>query len=156
MTKISLAIIILLALFTNACSQATVQSEGVLAQITPPASPQPGTATVVGQVVEVDSGDPLGDVVVRLAEVVREEEGEGEGLFLLNHYSSPGARTDQKGYFVFPDIKPGEYVVVVGEGENMNDYDVIEDSDTGKAKVWNATVDEISDWGVIRAIVMFR
>jgi hypothetical protein len=156
MTKISLAIIVLLALFTNACGRATVQSEGVLAQITPPASPQPGTATVVGQVVEVDSGDPLGDVIVRLAEVVREEEDEGEGVFLLNHSSSPGARTDQEGYFVLPDIKPGEYVVVVGEGENMNDYDIIEDGDTGKAKVWNATVDEISDWGVIRAIVMFR
>jgi hypothetical protein len=156
MTKISLAIIILLALFINACGRATVQSEGVLDQITPPVSPQPGMATVVGQVVEVDSGDPLGDVIIRLAEVVREEEGEGEGVFLLNHSSSPGARTDQKGYFVFPDIKPGEYVVVVGEGENMNDYDIIEDGDTGKAKVWNATVDEISDWGVIRAIVMFR
>jgi hypothetical protein len=154
MRKICLAIIVLLVLFTTACNKVADQSKEVLAQITPLASPQPGKATVVGQVVELKSGDPLGDVVIRLAEVVR--KGEGEGLFLLNQYSSPGARTDEKGYFVFPNITPGEYVVVVGEGENMNDYDIIEDGNTGKAKVWNATLDKISDWGVIRAIVMFR
>jgi hypothetical protein len=154
MRKICLAIIVLLSLVITACNKVAEQSGGALAQITPPASPLPGKATVVGQVIELKSGDPLGDVVVRLAEVVR--KGEGEGVFLLNHYSSPGARTDEKGYFVFPDITPGEYVVVVGEGENINDYDIIEDGNTGKAKVWNATADEISDWGVIRAIVKFR
>ena len=129
------------------------QNKSVLAQITPPPNPEPGKATVVGQVLDIKTGQPLTDVVVRLADVYREGEG---GMFLLNFATSPGARTDAKGFFVMTNIKPGEYVMAVGDGENLNDYDVIEDEKTGNAKIWQAVVDQISDWGVTKAQVLFR
>jgi len=146
---VMVAIVVLL----SACIQAQGQATNEVLQVTPLTKPESGKATVVGQVVELKTEEPLADVIVRLAEVYREGQG---GVFLLDHYSSPGARTDAQGYFVFPDLKPGEYVLVVGEGENINDYDIIEDGDTEKAKVWSAPADQITDWGVIQAIVMFR
>lgn len=153
MKKTRWVVMVVMVLIFSACSQAQEQGTASIPQATPPAKPEPGNATVVGQIIEQKTGNPLGNVIVRLADVYREGDG---GAFLLNHYSSPGTRTDAQGFFVFPDLKPGEYVLVVGEGENINDYDIIEDGDTEKAKVWSAPADQITDWGVIQAIVMFR
>ncbi len=145
--------LIVSSIFLSSCSLFQGSGGKSTVQVTPPPQPSAGTATVVGQIVELETDKPLANVIVRLADVIREEEG---GVFILNHYSSPGTRTDPQGFFIFSDLNPGEYVMVVGDGENSNDYDIIEDEDTGNAKVWNAPPDEISDWGKIQAIVMFR
>ena len=141
---------LLLVMIASACSG----DEGVLSQIAPPPDPEQGKATVVGQVFNIETNDPLGDVIVRLAEIYRENTE--EGVFLLDHFASPGARTDAQGIFIIENIEPGEYVLMVGEGDNFNAYDIIEDSSTGDAKAWVAEADQISDWGEIKARVLFR
>jgi len=140
---------IFLCLILSACSS----DKSVLAQITQPAKPSQGKATTVGQVIDKETGKPIVGIIVRLAEVYREGEG---GVFMLDFANSPGTRTDEKGFFTFIDIQPGEYVMAIGEGDNFNDYDIIEDSKTGKAKVWEAVIDQISDWGVSQAEILFR
>jgi hypothetical protein len=140
-----------LAFFVSACSAPA--SQGVLSQIDAPPDPEQGTATVVGQVLEMDTNKPLGDVIVRLAEVHREGEG---GVYVLNMASSPGTRTDANGYYVMESIPAGEYVLAVGETDNINLYYVIKEGNSERAKVWQAVSDQVSDWGVVEAKVLFR
>jgi hypothetical protein len=141
--------IITLIIVMSACARD--QSE--IPPITKPAEPDKGKATVYGQVIEKTSGEPIADIVVRLAEVHREGEG---GVFLLDLANSPGTRTDEKGEFILANFPPGEYVMAIGDGDNINDYDVIEDTKTGKPKVWTAVADQAADWGINKAEILFR
>jgi hypothetical protein len=141
--------IIFLCLVLNACNT----DKSVLSQISQPAKPSQGKASAVGQVIDKKTGNPIVGIIVRLAEVYREGEG---GVFMLDFANSPGTRTDEKGFFTFIDILPGEYVMAIGEGDNFNNYDVVEDSVTGKPKVWEVKTDQINDWGVSKAEVLFR
>lgn len=141
--------LILSIILLAACSSvAPVNDTG----LTPPALPEAGKATAYGQVLDVKTGEPIVDVIVRLADV----HGEGsEGVFLLNFGSSPGTRTDTHGNFIFENIPPGKYVIAIGEGDNLNNYDVIEESG-GRAKVWEAKADQVHDWGKVRAELLFK
>lgn len=147
------ALIIFTALFLSACSRG---DPSILSQITPPAAPDSDKATVVGRVFDIKTGAPLADVIIRLADVVENKDTEKEGFFVMNVSFSPGTRTDAQGYFVFENIPAGKYVIAVGEGENFNNYDVIEETGGGKAKIWEAPAGEISDWGELKAEVLFR
>jgi len=93
-------------------------------------------------VIHEETQEPFVDTIVRLAEVVRTEEG--EDVFVLDQAFSPGAKTDETGIFVFEDVDPMEYVIVVGDVTGI--YEVIP-GDDGKPKVFNATPDEILDVG---------
>jgi hypothetical protein len=143
--------LLLLALILFACSPATVES--VVGQITPPAVPDEGKATVVGRVINKNGSGPIVDATIRLAEVFREGEG---GAFVVNLATSPSTRTDAEGYYIIENIPPGEYVIAVGEGESMAEYDVIEDSTGKQARVWMATAGQVNDWGEVQAEVLFR
>lgn len=106
--------------------------------------PEAGKATLKGRALALD-GRPLPNIVMRLAEVVR---GEGqEGAFVLDAAQSPGSSTDGQGYFVFSNIPPQEYVVVVGDVEGA--YKIATD-DQGMTRVWDAKVNEITDAGEIK------
>lgn len=154
MNAIKSTLFTFLLVTTLALSACTPSPAPVLNRLgTPPPTPQAGKAVVIGQVIDASSRQPLANVVIRLAEVHREGEG---GIFVLNTSTSPGTRSDEQGYFVFVDIPAGEYVVAVGEGDNLNDYDVIEEGQSGRAKIWTAASDQVNDWGVIPVEVLFR
>lgn len=107
-----------------------------------PSQPQDGKATLVGRVVSRREGTPISDVAVRLAEVYR-QEGE-EGAFVLDDTFSPGSTTDEDGRFKIENVKPKEYVIVVGDARTQ--YDIIS-KPSGQARVWEIPPDQIFDAG---------
>jgi len=105
--------------------------------------PETGKATVTGQVFSLKTDAPLGNTVVRLAEVHREGD---RGAYLLDTAFSPGDITDEQGYFIFENVEPGEYVLVVGNVEVYKGYVIIPE-DTGKPRVYEFEADKIQDVG---------
>jgi hypothetical protein len=140
-----LAVFLILALLTAcggpaapaASPQATVEVQETLA------APDPDKTTVIGRVVNITSGQPLADTIVRLAEIVRQG---GEGAFILDVGFSPGAITDAQGYFAMENISVKEYLVVVGNVET--DYEIIIHPD-GSAKTFETEGGSIIDLGQI-------
>jgi hypothetical protein len=108
----------------------------------------PKTSAVVGYVqTRVGSElEPLANTTVRLAEVMRFEEGE-KAIFVLEGATSPGDITDEDGYFSIVDLKPGEYVIVVGEVIGKN---VIMSESNGNAKVYEAEQDSVLNVGILQ------
>ncbi len=117
--------------------------KGVSAQAPSVSPPESGKATVTGRILSLKTGKPLANTGMRLAEVVRQG---GQGAFVLDTANSPGTSTDNNGYFVFKDIPPKEYVMVVGDV--MATYVIVPDP-SGKARVWNAPADQVTKVGDI-------
>jgi hypothetical protein len=105
--------------------------------------PETGKATVTGKVFSLKTNAPLANMVVRLAEVHREGE---RGAFLLDTAFSPGDITDEQGYFIFENVEPGEFVLVVGDVEVYKGYVIIPES-SGKPRVYEFEADKIQDVG---------
>lgn len=120
-------------------SQVTLQAP----EPTPLGQPETGKATVTGQVFSLKTNAPLGNTVVRLAEVHREGE---RGAFLLDTAFSPGDITDEQGYFIFENVEPGEFVLVVGNVEVYKGYVIIPE-ESGKPRVYEFEAGKIQDLG---------
>jgi len=133
-------LIVIIFLVLSACTEK--ESTEISATLPPLSPPSEGLASVTGQVIHKETQEPFVDTIVRLAEVVRTEEG--EDVFVLDQAFSPGAKTDETGIFVFEDVDPMEYVIVVGDVTGI--YEIIPDDD-GKPKVFTATPDEILEVG---------
>jgi hypothetical protein len=109
-------------------------------------TPETDKAVFAGRVVDM-SGTPIGNIELRLAEVYRSDDGESDGAYILDTAFSPGTISDENGYFVFSDIEPMEYVLVLGNPENV--YEIITD-ESGKAKVWEPEANQVLDIGELR------
>jgi hypothetical protein len=131
-------------ILAGACGQATEDLAGFE---TPPAQPERGMATLAGRVLAKNGGGAIANEIIRLAEVYRESEGSEEGAYVLDLAFSPGTRSDEMGYFVFDNIPANEYVIVVGDVNG--DYAIIREED-GRARVWNAEVDNVLNVGVVK------
>lgn len=153
MKRVVFVFMLVFLLIFTACYKLTGQTINpeVLVSPTPPPQPESGKATMVGRVMHQD-GYPLGNVIVRLADVARGAEGRG-GAFILDVARSPGTITDQNGFFTVQNIKPGEYVIVVGDVETGNVYEIIKE-DNGTAKVWNFPADKVTDIGVLKVSII--
>ena len=68
------------------------------------------------------TGERIPAMIVRLAEVFRNEAG--DAAFVLDGAQSPGTLTDVEGRFIFQNVEPREYVLIVGNVE-ANEYEVI-------------------------------
>jgi hypothetical protein len=132
----SLIALPILLVILAACNQANSN-----AKVLP--TPPSGKATVIGQIVPADGGQPYSNVTVRLAEVYRQG---GQAAFALDAANSPGAITDTNGNFVFSNVDAREYVLVVGDP--MVSYTIVAQPD-GNARVWNAESGKITDIGQI-------
>ena len=107
------------------------------------ATPTAGKANVSGRIVSiVNTGKPYIDATVRLAEVYRNELG--EGAYALDAALNPQTVTDDQGNFVFTDIDPRAYVLIIGDP--MTRYVIVAD-ETGKAIVYSCLVDQVTNLG---------
>jgi hypothetical protein len=134
-----------LGLFLAACQGAPGPAASPELESAPPSVPAPadGKTTVAGRVISEETKQPMVGVPVRLAEVYREGES---GAFILDGAFSPGARTDDQGYFIISDVDVFEYVIVVGDVENL--YMIIQNSQ-GTAKVWETFEGQILETGIL-------
>lgn len=105
-------------------------------------TPQSDFTTVTGVVISQRTNRPIVEVPVQLAGVYYEGE---RGAFVLDTAKSPTTTTDGEGRFVFVDIVPQDYVIVIGNVE-VNDY-VILPEETGRAKIWTAVASQILETG---------
>ena len=153
MKRIYLTLFILLLALLSACNKTDFTSINpeVLVTATPPPSPQTGMATVVGRVMQIQ-GYPMANTIVRLADVARGAEGHG-GAYILDTAHSPGTWTDKNGYFLFENIKAGEYVIVVGDVEDTGVYEIINETN-GQAKIWNLPANDVTNVGSLTVSIV--
>ena len=142
--KLSILLFFIFAAAGCATGSPTSVLEGV--DLPEPAAPQPGKATIIGQVFSTTRNAPYADIAVRLAEVVRVDNPDAkDDLYVLDQAFSPGAITDANGVFVIENTEAGEFVIVVGDVEFS--YEVIT-NDSGTPKVWDFQPDEITNVGI--------
>ncbi len=108
-------------------------------------TPEATKTVITGQLVNKASSIPYTNTLVRLAEVYRNEQG--EGAFALDQSYSPGTYTDENGYFVFSNLTPGEFVMVIGD-PTVN-YLIITDETTNQAKIYKGDPGQILDIGTL-------
>jgi len=128
-------------------NEAGGQSESVAIQVDPPAvaPAESGKATVTGSVYSLTYNQPIVGIPVSLSEIIRDESG--EGVYVYDPAFSPTTDSLPGGYFVFENVDPGEYVVVVGNVE-INTYKIVAEAD-GLPKIFNAAVDQITELPII-------
>ncbi|MEN4011825.1 MAG: hypothetical protein ROW48_07310 [Bellilinea sp.] len=131
--------ILIISVFLTSCQSETNNEFGNTVP-----TPEQGKSNLTGRIMTVQ-GKPLTETVVRLAEVYRDGENTERGAYLLDTAFSPGTITDNRGFFVFINLLPGEYVVVVGDVES-NNYVIIAD-EKGIARTWKTMENQILDLG---------
>lgn len=147
----ALCAVMLMACQTQPTNPApTVESETTVA--TPEASgeddfivdavaPDDETGVLRGRIISVTTNEPLPNTVVALAQVTRQG---GEGAFVLNSASSPMNVSDVEGYFIIPNVPPGEFVIVVGDPYAP---DIIKNPDTQTAQTYFVEQGRITEVG---------
>lgn len=106
--------------------------------------PETGKGAMVGRLL-TSKDIPMSNSVVRLARVFWDDEHEG-GTFVLEAARSPATISDTGGHFVFSNLSPGDYVMVVGEVPDDNV--IIADSD-GTARIFTVNAGQVADVGDI-------
>lgn len=110
---------------------------------TPIPDPEPGKATMTGSIFSISANRPL-QTSIWLAEVRRQGD---QAIYFLDSVNSPAILSDAKGIFVFSNVAPGEYVLIVGDPEGQNE--AIQDT-SGNIRVWNLPAGQVFDAGEIR------
>ncbi len=111
----------------------------------PVPTPVADRTTVTGDIIFTENGSPLVNVPVILAKIYRNDEG--DGAFVYDTATSPYALTDENGRFIFSNVDPAEYIMVVGNME-VNRYELLTELDGG-TRIINAPSGEILDLGAI-------
>ncbi len=140
----SLIMLILLA----GCSNLALPSSADGAQkIAAKITLTPSKSAMIGRVETTYTGKrtPLGKTVVRLARVFWNED-KSDGAFVLEGATSPSNISTEDGFFVFSNIDPADYVIVVGEVIGYNE--IIKEPD-GKAKVYTIQAGQTLDVGTL-------
>jgi hypothetical protein len=101
---------------------------------------------VTGRAMSNITNQPLGNTIVRLAEVVRQND---QAAFVLDTAFSPGTISDENGNFTIMNVPAQEYVIVVGNVEIYQGYEILQDA-SGKANTYTVTAGEILDVGDLR------
>ena len=116
-----------------AISACQTRNQSDLQQAVDKVTPSADQGVLIGQVISTKTNQPLTNTIVRLAEILWNDKENLDGTYILNGATSPGAETDESGIFIFPDLKPADYVVVVGD---LIGYNVIISNPDGKARVF--------------------
>jgi len=131
--------VLLILLFAGCNKSGTLpiitKATPLISKATPLPTPKKGTAIVTGTMIDKAGKKPLGDQLVRLSKIY----GEGkDAIYVYNESSDPGTYTAETGFFVFTDVNPGSYAVILIDN-NGNYSPIIENAD----KI--ITVDAVED-----------
>ena len=116
---------------------------------TPKGTPesQPGTGTVVG-VLLVKAGNeatPVSNQILYLAEVIKNEQGE-DSFAAMDRANSPKAITDNQGHFLFVNVPPGNYGLVL---DTISNSYLLLQPGSEDAVLVKATADSTIDLGTL-------
>lgn len=113
------------------------------------ATPEAGQGFVTGRLFSEETEAPISRMVVRLAEVYYpddQDKNREDGMYVLDNAYSPSAVTQEGGLFVFENVVPRDYVMLVGD-VNV-DYEVIT-KENGDPRIWTVEADKTLDVGEI-------
>lgn len=111
--------------------------EAIYPEVTPGAE----TGVLMGRIVSTYNQQPrfMTDTSVRLGTIFWNTSNtdsasstptaEADGVFVIEGGSSPGALTDENGIFVIKDLKPGEYVMAVGDLIGVHEFILAENGE---------------------------
>lgn len=127
----------------NSCQ--TVVDESIVLELYKK-SLKPNLAGLLGVIID-SNNDPVVNEVVRLGEVVWNND-KSVGNFIIDGAHSPSTITDENGIFVFLNIEPIEYVIVV-RNVDVNPVIIPELDDSNKAAIYSPGENEILDVGIL-------
>jgi hypothetical protein len=111
-------------------------------------TPSDGNGVVIGQVLDEDTGEPLGHYSMVLGEMILLTPGP-EYSIGVHERSSPKAFTDDEGFFGIGDVPPGTYVLLVWTPFQAT---VVQDPETGSDLHVNVLAGQTVELGLIETI----
>ncbi len=109
-------------------------------------TPTKGTATIVGHLmVNKEAPVPIETTLLALAKVIPGPDGTPM-VARFNRNEAPHTLTDENGLFVFTNIPPGQYAIIV---DRISDAFMLNHPDTGEDFIISAVADEVTDLGAI-------
>lgn len=122
----------------------------------PEVTTEADTGALMGFVITTSglSARPLIDTAVRLGAIQwtpsadNDASEKGDGVFVIEGGSSPGALTDASGVFVIRDLVPGDYVMAVGD--LIGQHEFIIDENGEDAKVFSVEAGSVLNVGTIQ------
>lgn len=109
-------------------------------------TPRAGMSAVAGQVVGSGSTAPIKKTPVYLAQVHWDDQHKN-AAYALDISRSPATTTDQNGFFVFADLPPNEYALIVGDFYGRND--VVREKN-GNARIFQPVAGKTLDVEVVQ------
>ncbi len=140
-------ILVFLISMLAACQQTPTVAPTLVPEPTP-VKPEAGKAAFTGTLLK-ENGEPHSLMTLRLGQIFR--GADGEAAFMVDEASSPSTIAAQDGSFVFQNLEPGEYVLVVGSMTVK--YEVISEDDSPDAKIFTAVADQVVSLGTIASVV---
>lgn len=113
-------------------------------------TPAPGKGNVIGAIIRAPRGVepyPMADTKLYLAEMLRNAQGELAGLAGVDEERAPFTWTDAKGQFVFTDIEPGHYALIIKHPITLV---LAHDDPSNRDIVAEVVADQIQDLGAIQ------
>ena len=110
-----------------------------------PIEPDEESGVVRGRIISILTTQPLSNTVVALAQVTRQGE---EGAFVYNTAFSPMNVTDIDGYFIIPNVPPGEFVMVVGDPYEL--HEIIANPETDTAQTYFVEAGRVTEVGELQ------
>lgn len=141
-------------LIWGGCSPSSQPNPNNVAAVQPTAlvTPAPGKGVITGQLVTAN-GQPIGNVVVRLAEIYW-DQGHTNGALALDEANSPSTLADAQGFFTFNNVTPRDYSLVLRSRSQLDSSaDVIVPEQPGASKALIVTIaqGEVKQLGQVRA-----
>lgn len=113
--------------------------------------PESGTGVIKGFAISKETTKPLTDTFVMLADVYREGD---VGAYVLDAAHSPFATSDiESGFFLFSNVPPGEYVIVIGDPYGKQG--VAPDESGEKVGTWLVEENKVLDVGELHVVLKF-
>lgn len=119
--------------------------------VSPSGTPTPTLAPNMGRVVgvlQVRSGEttiPVKNAILYLAKTLTDTAG-NESVAAMDPVNSPNTATDDNGRFMFPNVSPGNYGVVLF---NVTSSYMLNNPDTGDSMLVTVTVNSETDLGTL-------
>lgn len=147
-----ITLLMFLMILIIGCQSEINSTPGLVEKDTTPTSTlEADKGGVRGRLLSNQTNEPLGKIGIRLAEVVRQGE---EAAFVLDTAFSPAAVTDENGDFVIMNVPPMEYLIVVGNVEIYQGYEILQDS-SGKPYTYQVKSGEILEIGTLGVNLTF-